>query len=203
MDNPIWVEILTKLATPLIAAISAFYVFLQYRRAQRWKSADLAADLLEKLDTEPALSLACHALDWGVGPLLIPEQYRPLFPRDTLGEHPAVMQHDPEVLALALHPQLNERTLRDPRGLVYRFCFIKLFDHLNNTSRLLKDGQLRREDITNLKYWLEKLHDYTYAPAETPGREVFQPALESWGYRDVIMLAREFDVEPWTSSEGG
>ena len=82
MPVPTWVEIVNKLAPPSIAAISAFYVFLQYKRAQRWKSTDLAAALLEKLDTDPALALACQALDWGVGPLIIPDQYRPLFDAD-------------------------------------------------------------------------------------------------------------------------
>ena len=92
MAVPTWVEIVSKLATPGIGAISAFYVFLQYKRAQRWKATDLAATLLERLHTDQALALACQALDWGVGPLIIPDQYRPLFRSGVSAEAPAVME---------------------------------------------------------------------------------------------------------------
>ncbi|MEP7340515.1 MAG: hypothetical protein ABI977_22475 [Acidobacteriota bacterium] len=193
MNTSHWVDVLAKLATPTIAAFSAIYVYLQYRRAQRWKATDLAACLLEKLETDPALLLACHALDWGVGPLLIPEQYQPLFPRDASGEYPGIMQHDVKVLLLALEPQLNKHTLDDPRGLVYRLCFIKLFNHLNNIFTLLKGGQLQIKEIAGLKYWVEKLYNYPYAPLENRAH-LFQPALEAWDYADVARLAKEFDI---------
>lgn len=195
MTTPVWVEILNKLATPTIAAVSAFYVYLQYRRAQRWKATDLAASLLAKLETDPCLSLAMQALDWGVGPLLIPERYQPLFPRDASGEYPGVMQHDTDVLARALEPQLNDATLNDPRGLVYRHCFIKLFNHLDNIYNLLNDGQLQQEDLADLKYWLELLHDYQYAPTPDEGTQVFQPALNGWSYSNVTRLATMLGVD--------
>jgi hypothetical protein len=155
MSVPIWVEIVSKLATPGIGAVSAFYVFLQYRRAQRWKAADLAAILLERLSTDQALALACQALDWGVGPLIIPDQYRPLFPPNASSEAPGVMEHDPKVLSDAVQPGLSAPTLADPRGLVYRYCFDKLFAYLDNMFKLLADGQLREGDIEEVKYWLE------------------------------------------------
>lgn len=193
-----WVEIIGKLATPGIAAISAFYVFLQYRRAQRWKATDLAATLLERLNTDQCLALACQALDWGAGPLIIPDQYRPLFHSDSFGETNSVMKHDPDVLLVAVQPQLDKRTLEDPRGLVYRYCFIKLFTYLDNIFKLLADGQLREEDIDDLKYWLGMLRNYIYKPAEKKGKLVFQPALRAWGYDNVILLGERLGVKPWT-----
>ncbi|HEX4950387.1 MAG TPA: hypothetical protein VFZ34_27225 [Blastocatellia bacterium] len=193
MNIPIWVEVVNKLATPTIAAVSAFYVYLQYKRAQRWKAADLAASLLDRLEADPALSLACHALDWGVGPLLIPEQYQPLFPREASGEYPGVMQHDVNVLVQAIKPQLNQSTLSDPKGLVYRFCYIKLFNHLDNIYTLLKDKQLRKEDLAGLKYWLALLHNYHYAPQSTERTQVFLPALKAWGYANITRLAEELN----------
>jgi hypothetical protein len=199
MSVPTWVEIVSKLATPGIGAISGFYVFLQYKRAQRWKATDLAATLLERLSTDQALALACQALDWGVGPLIIPDQYRPLFRAGVSGEDPCVMEHDPNVLCLAVQWQLNEPTLRDPRGLVYRYRFIKLFDYLNNMFKLLADGQLREGDIDEVKYWLEMLRHYKYAPA-TEGTRVFQPAMCKWGYRNIILLGQRLKVGPWVDA---
>ncbi len=191
MEVSLWVEIVNKLATPVIAAVSALYVYRQYQRAQQWKASDLAAAVIEKLETDPALSLACHALDWGVGPLLIPVQYRPLFPRDEAGEFPCVMLHDVKVLVTALKPELRAETLKDPKGLVYRHCFIKLFGHLENVYNLLKGGQLRREELGALTYWLDLIHDYRYAPQGTDGAQVFRPALRKWGYDSVNRLAHE------------
>lgn len=199
MPLPAWVEIVNKLASPGIAAISVFYVYLQYRRAQRWKATDLAATILDKLNTDQALALACQALDWGVGPLIIPEQYKPLFRTDIKGEAPGVMEHDPKVLCYAVEPRLNEATLYDPRGLVYRYCFIKFFSYLDNMFRLLTDGQLREEDIGDIKYWLEMLRKYVYAPADQEATNVFQPVLHQWGYDNVILLGHRLGVKPWAT----
>jgi len=185
---------------PLIAGVSALYVYLQYRRSQQWKATDLAATLLARLETDPTLSLACHSLDWGLGPLLIPEQYQRLFPREAgTGEYPGVMQHDTSIMALALEPQLNQATLDDPRGLVYRYCFIKLFNYLDSLSTLLKDGQIRKRDLGELTYWLERIHSYPYAPSSTSGTRMFQPALKAWGYSKVTTLANKLNVESYAT----
>lgn len=199
-EVPLWAEMLNKLVTPVIAGVSAFYVWLQYQRARRWKATDLAATLVGKLETDPSLSLSCHALDWGVGPLLIPEQYRAFFPRDASGEYPGVMQHDPAVLARAVEPELNAVTLAEPRGLVYRHCFVKLFDHLESISTLLESGQLRREDLGDLRYWLEMLHEYPYAPGTPNGRQMFRPALKAWRYVGIAELARTLEIKGWATT---
>jgi hypothetical protein len=198
MAAPEWVEIVSDLATPLIAAISAGYVYLEYQRAQRWKAADLAASLLEKLHTDQDLQLACQALDWGVGPLIIPDKYRPLFPVDNRGIASSVMEHDPNVLCLAVRPDLDSRTLHDPRGLVYRYCFIKLFDYFDNMYKLLAQQQVVEKGIEEVEYWLEGVRDYKYAPASINGTEVFQPSLRRWGYGNVILLGQRLKVGPWT-----
>jgi hypothetical protein len=201
MAIPVWVGIIGTFATPFIAAISASYVLLQYRRAQRWKATDLAAVLLEKLDTDQSLALACQALDYGVGPLIIPDQYRPLFVADASGKVPSVMDHDPNVLFEAVQPILNKKTLQDERGLVYRYCFTKLFNYLDNISKLLADGQLREKDIAELKYWLRLLRYYIYKPGPKDGTLVFQPALHEWGYVNVILLGQRLGVKPWRSPD--
>jgi hypothetical protein len=197
MGAPAWVETVSDLATPLIAAISAIYVYLEYKRAQRWKAADLAASLLEKLHTDQDLLLACQALDWGVGPLIIPDKYRSLFGAGTPSGASGVMEHDPNVLCLAVRPNLDPRTLHDPRGLVYRYCFIKLFDYFDNMYKLLAQQQVVENGIEEVEYWLEGVRDYKYAPASIKGTEVFQPALRSWGYGNVILLGQRLKVEPW------
>jgi hypothetical protein len=190
-----WAEVISKLATPIIGTVSAFYVYLQYQRAQKWKANDLAQTLLQKLDSDQCLTLA---LDWGVGPLIIPEQYRPLFSPNEKEELPALMQHDPSVLAEAMLPKLKESTLKNPSGLVYRYCFIKLFSYLDNIYKLLDDGQIGVENISEIIYWLEMIRDYKYAPTGMDGKTIFQPSLYKWSYQNVILLGKRLDIADWS-----
>ncbi len=201
MEPTIWVEAVGKLAPTGIAGISIFYVYLQYRRSQKWRASDLAQTLLQKLDSDQSLNLACQALDWGVGPLILPDRYRPLFPYEKEGAMTAIMAHDPEVLCEAVKPRLNESTLRDPRGLVYRYCFIKLFDFFDKMYRLVMTRQLSLEDIGDARYWLLQIRDYAYAPHTREGRSVFQPALHRWDFRNVILLGEMLDVKDWSRGE--
>lgn len=198
MELPIWVEIVNKLATPGIAAVSAFYVYLQYRRSQKWKAADLAQTLLQKLDSDQALALACQALDWGVGPLIIPDQYRPLFHSGEQDKTPAVMQHDPKVMCVAVEPYLDKSTLLDPRGLVYRYCFIKLFSYFDNMYKLVLTGQLFVEDISEVRFWLQRIQNYIYAPPGREGHSIFQPTLYAWEYNNVVSLGELLNVTGWS-----
>lgn len=194
MSIPVWVEIANKLVTPAIAAISALYVFLQYKRSQRWKAGDLAMSLLGELQRDPALVLACQALDWGVGPLLIPEPYRAFFAKDSSGELPKVMQHDPGVLTRALKPSLDPETLADPRGLVYRHCFIRFFEHLDDICRLLDTRQLVVDDLHALRYWTRALQHYPYAPTGSSPDQAFRPALAEWGFVRVTQLHKKLGI---------
>jgi Zn-dependent protease with chaperone function len=68
---------LVAAVSALIAAFGAAYVYFQYRRAQEWRKGDLAASLMERLVSDPELAFACQALDWGTGPIMVPERYRP------------------------------------------------------------------------------------------------------------------------------
>ena len=64
--------------------------------------------------------------------------------------------------------------------------------------KLLADEQVFEGDIDEVKYWLEMLRDYKYAPATTEGTKVFQPAMRDWGYGNVILLGQRLNVKPWT-----
>ena len=201
MPVPDWIEATNKLGTLGIALVSATYAYLQYRRSQRWKSGDLAAGMMEKLTSDPQISLACNALDWGVGPLIIPEKYRELFRSADEAFVPGTIQHDPAVLCSAMQPYLNEATLKDPRGLIYRYCFITFFEHLDQIASMLKKKQIQIEDIDSLRYWLKNLCKYPYAPAGMNPKLVFAPALELWGYQKVFWLAEQLGVVGWSREQ--
>jgi hypothetical protein len=189
---------LVAAVSAMIAAFGAFYVYRQYRRAQNWRrrKGDLAAALMQKLESDEELAFACQALDWGTGPIIVPERYRPLMKRFDM-PHEAVLDHDPHVLACALEPRLNEATAGSPEGLIYRHCFIKLFDHLENVSRLVASKQVAIGDLDGLDYWLKGVARYTYAPKFSIPEEVFQPALAAFGYERIPALGKKLGIEDW------
>src|SRR3954451_23189610 len=78
---PVWVEWVSKLATPIVALFAAIYTGLQYERIKRWRVKDLAAQLVGQLTTDDELAFACQVLDWGIGPMIVPARYRPLLSR--------------------------------------------------------------------------------------------------------------------------
>ena len=174
---PAWVEWVSKLATPLIALIAAGYTALQYKQTRKWRAKDLAARLVDQLSTDDELAFACQALDWGVGPMVVPARYRPLLfrsPADpdnpTSEERGEIMGHDPAAfMAKALEGTLAPGLKDQPAGLIYRYCFDKLFSHLANINRLRMDGQVKIKDLDSLKYWIRKIADYRYGPKERRG----------------------------------
>jgi hypothetical protein len=205
---PAWIDVVNKLGVPSLALVGAVYTALQYLRAKRWRAGDLAVTLMAQLEADDELAFACRALDWGGGPLIVPERYRPLVEdlqegkkNPTPMERGAVMWHDPELLGRAVGVEIAIDFYREPEGLIYRYCFDKLFDHLANIDRLLVTGQVKASDLQGLKYWLERIADYKHAPRISPAR-VFQPFLEHepFGYRGVIHLGETLGVRNWTKS---
>jgi hypothetical protein len=200
MSAPEWVETISKLGSLGIAIVGAIYAWWQYRQNKRGKEVDLAQSILNRLNSDDEIFLACQALDWGVGPLIVPARYRALFQTDPANPSTAVhkMDHDPALLCLAVEQKLNPAVLADVRGLVYRYCFIKFLSYLDNAYQLIEARQLRPNDVQDLKYWIDKLRDYPYAPG-IPGVAVFQPTLHGWGYDNVIALGGLLGVNRWES----
>jgi hypothetical protein len=205
-ELPSLVDQFSKLAVPVIAFLGAIYTARQYWRAQRWRGGDLAASLVSQLETDDELAFACRVLDWGVGPLIVPERYRPLLekiPEGTKNPTPTergeVLQQDLGLMARALRVGLAIDPKNEPAGLIYRYCFDKLFNHLANVDRLLKAEQIKLEDIRGLQYWLKRIAAYEYPPAGMTKQEVFQPFVEygPFGYRGIIDLGEKLGVTGW------
>ena len=185
----------------VVAAFVALYVYRQYRRAQDWRKGDLAAALMQKLESDEELAFACQALDWGTGPIMVPERYRPMMKRFDM-PHEAVLDHSPYVMAQALEPILNPETLQSAQGLIYRHCFIKLFNHLENISRLAASRQVAIDGLDGLDYWLSRIAKYESAPGNRSHEGIFQPALAVFGYHKIPELGRKLGVTDWSVHDG-
>jgi hypothetical protein len=110
-----------------------------------------------------------------------------------------VLEHSPEVLAGALEPSLNAATLHSAQGLIYRHCFIKLFNHLQNIGRLVASGQVAVESLDGLDYWLYRIASYEYPPEGRNPEDIFQPALAKFGYQNIPDLGRMLKVSNWST----
>jgi hypothetical protein len=109
-----------------------------------------------------------------------------------------VLDHTPEILALALEPSLNDATLKSAQGLIYRHCFIKLFDHFDNIARLVASDQVAIDGLDGLDYWLRRLASYRYAPKNRNPEEIFQPALARFEYDKIPILGQKLSVKDWS-----
>jgi len=187
-------------ASALVAAFGALYVYREYRRTQDWRKGDLAAALMQKLESDEELAFACQALDWGTGPIMVPARYRPMMKRFKMPDE-AVLDHSPHVMAQALEPMLNPDTLQSAQGLIYRHCFIKLFNHLENISRLAASNQVTIDGLDGLDYWLRRIARYEYAAAGRQN-EIFQPALAVFGYHKIPELGQRLGVTEWSVHDG-
>jgi hypothetical protein len=183
-----------------IAAFGAVYVYRQYRRAQEWRKGDLAAALMSRLESDEELAFAIQSLDWGTGPILVPARYRPLMKKFKMDDE-AVLDHAPEILASALEPKLNFATLSSAQGLIYRHCFVKLFNHLENVSRLVDSKQVAVEDLRGLDFWLRNIASYDYAPSNRSREEIFQPSLAVFGYDSIPRLGKKLGIKNWSVYE--
>ena len=183
-------------ASASIAAFGAIYVYRQYKRAQDWRKGDLAASLLSKLESDEELAFACQALDWGTGPLMVPKRYHPLMKKFNRPSE-MVLDHDTEVLACALEPQLNEKTLASAEGLIYRHCFVRLFSHLGNIGRMVDSGQIDVADLHGIEFWLKALSECPYSPEGRKPSDIFQPAIAVFDYPTIPQLGRRMGIDRW------
>jgi hypothetical protein len=159
-----------------VAAGGLVFTALSYRAGQRWKRAELARQLVERLSVDDELAFCTRALDWGVGPLVIPEKHRPLF-----ADGQIVMEHDLNVLRQAVQPSLQPKW-RAPEALTYRHSFDAFFTYLLRVAEQVRTGHVISDELVGLDYYLKLVAAPPYLRRldESNGdaaaaRSIFQP----------------------------
>ncbi|MGR9265613.1 hypothetical protein [Rhizobium leguminosarum] len=128
----------------------------QHESAEEWKRMEFASQLVERLSKDEELAFCARALDWGVGPLIIPEKYRVLFRSKEI-----TIAHDWNKLARAVQPRLDPAGL-DPELLVYRYCFDAFGGYLETIARHLELGTVKRDHLVGVGYFLSVLMNSEY-----------------------------------------
>lgn len=148
------------IATSLVAATAGLAGLVQYTKSERWKRAEFAVRQVQSLSLDPVFSFCCKAIDWGVGPLIIPEKYKVLFSGDT-----TTIEHDWTLMAKALrpklHPDWNQPETRS-KFLLYRYAFDDFFGYLDCLARYEFLGVIKPDDLSPLDDYLAQIVEPHY-----------------------------------------
>ena len=150
----------------LVAAVAGAAGLFQYFRAESQKRAEFAVTQVQNLTSNETLAFCCRAVDWGVGPLIIPEKYRVLFP---VGSR-ELINHDWRLMASALRPSLSDPDFSGDRSaqyLLYRYAFDEYFSYLDSIAmyrnyRIISDSDLSsvNDYVRQMRrplYWLNQI----------------------------------------------
>jgi hypothetical protein len=132
---------------------------------ERWRRSEFARALVDKLSTDDELAFCARALDWGVGPLVIPEKHRVHFDPGT-----STFEHDWKKLEGAVAPGLDVGW-REPECLTYGYSFDTFFSYLETIKHHVDVGNVRRDQLVGLDYYLDLLKRPIYAQ-QTSGRNI-------------------------------
>lgn len=190
MTESDWAGLLGAALGAAATAGSVFYAAKQIRlaaedqrRNEDWRRSDVARALMLRLSSDDELAFCARALDWGVGPLLIPAKYLPLFPADQ-----RIMEHQPGLMAKALSINLPEGW-RLPEALAYRYSFDSFFSFLDDLRSYIEGGLIPREQFIGIDYYLKLLRSPPYLPRGADTR-VFLNFIERF-YTDLLPFVQQ------------
>jgi hypothetical protein len=155
-------------STAIVAAVAALAGLAQYRKAEAWKRAQFTAGFLKQLSTDEELIFACKAIDWGLGPLIIPEKYRPLFTNREV-----VITHNWDDLANALKPNIDINVITNPKQLIYRYSVDALLDYFDQSRKFIELNLVRLHDLASLGYYAALIRYPIYYHGTTAPKDVF------------------------------
>lgn len=182
--------------TALVAITVGFAGLIQYLKSERWKRAEFAVRQVQALSSDATLAFCCRAIDWGVGPLIIPEKYRVLFPPGT-----TTIEHDWILMAKSLRPTLHEdweMPETKSKFLLYRYAFDDFFGYLDCLAMYEDLKVIKPTDLAPLDDYLRHLVQAPYWKDGTLGwnkPQVFGDFIRKF-YKDRLwkMLERRLPV---------
>ena len=132
----------------------------QYRTAENWKRAKFSVEQVTRAWNDETLAFCCNAIDWGVGPLIVPSKYKPLFPGGV-----STVNHDWHLMAKALRPQLEadwSQNGTQAQFLLYRRAFDEFFAYLDALALYAEYGLVRDQELTPLSGYIRQLPNPPY-----------------------------------------
>jgi hypothetical protein len=187
------------LVSAIAGVFGLFFVYLQYRDAQRWKKTQIAAELIEKLFRDEDTIIALRILDGQDGKAFLPTKYRgkecdPF--EHNLSQLADAMSKDvrwtePATGITGLKPEYRGKDLG-----IYVAIFDSFFEQLERIEALVRTGLIAWSDLRPLSYWLSRIKH-----AHHRGRPIFDWYLEHYRYEGVRRMAQHLGREDMWSRQ--
>ncbi|AYG66125.1 hypothetical protein [Rhizobium sp. CCGE531] len=193
IDWPDWISAAGGLLGGLGTAGGVIYAARQIQlgrheqqRDEQWRRTEFARGLIDRLSSDDELVFCTRALEWGVGPLIIPEKYRILFTPPC-----STFEHSQSNMSAALKADLGA-SWRTPEALTYRYCFDTFFSYLEVISHHLKVENVQRAQLVGLDYYLRLVReppylDWSRTHPFLPFLDRYYPGLRSFIWHCVEM----------------
>jgi hypothetical protein len=156
---------------------------------EAWRRQEFARSLVDRLSSDEELAFCTRALDWGVGPLIIPQKYRVLFGQEKEeggNADKTIIDHDPAIMANALKPHLD-LGWKAPQALTYRYCFDAFFWYLEGIAYQVRVRNVSKEQLVGLDYYLDLVRKppyFSWTRKDGWARHPFRPFIKKY-YRDL------------------
>ncbi|WP_140780466.1 hypothetical protein [Mesorhizobium sp. B1-1-9] len=180
---------ISEVVSACIALAAFIGVIYEYLNARRQRRLELAQQLSYQLEQDEILRFATTSLDWGVGLVPVPEEWRKIVNEEAIVP-------DRESMQIALTPEFSPSLQQNKVALMYRHAFVALYNHLERAKDLCDKRAVLSKDLSTLGWVSAQLVDWEYAPKGlAPG--FFMDALRGWYPKTgldkfVEKLARQF-----------
>jgi hypothetical protein len=118
----------------------------EQQRDEQWRRTEFARGLVDQLSSNDELVFCTRALEWGVGPLIIPEKHRVLFKPQC-----STFEHDQSNMSAALKADLGGGW-RAPEALTYRYCFDAFFSYIEKIRHHLEVKNIEEKQLVGFDY---------------------------------------------------
>ncbi|QKC98266.1 hypothetical protein [Mesorhizobium sp. NZP2298] len=163
---------ISEVVSACIALAAFIGVIYEYLNARRQRRLELAQQLSYQLEQDEMLRFATTSLDWGVGLVPVPEEWRQIV------DEKAIVP-DRKSMQIALTPEFSRSLQQNKVALMYRHAFVALYNHLERAKDLCDKRAVLLEDLSTLGWVSAQLVDWEYAPKGlAPG--FFMDALRGW-----------------------
>jgi hypothetical protein len=169
--------------TTTLALLGFGFGLYQFRNAQKWKRAEFAARQLERLSTDPVLTIATRVLDWRQRDLPLPASLR-------LTKDEESFEHTWGALAEGIKSE-KDRVIFRREMVIYRDLFDALFTYFDEVNHYVEIELVTIEQIGSLEYWLLQVASPRFGPEVN-----FAPFLRDYGYPGTIALMKKLGVTP-------
>lgn len=166
------------IVSALIAVAAFVGVVREYRQNSRIKRLELVQNLDYTMETDEEIKFAVTSLDWGAGVIPVPTRWREVVNKPGI-------RPDLRLLGLGVAPGFSKELEDEPVALMYRHCFVALFNHLERVKLLHDKKAIEIEDLNAVSWVASQLVDFPYARQEQRA-DFFLPAIKRWYLKTAL-----------------